>query len=292
MRITNSIIQRTSLDGLQRNMRRIVDAQEQATTGLRVRRMSDDPSAASEVMRASGSLRAIEQYKRSVDSANGRLSAEENVLDQITKTLERANELAVAQGSSTADANTRAVAKAEVDQLIEFVRGLGNSQHEGEYLFGGVQTGTTPFTANPPSTSPPPTGTRQAEISAGVLIKENHNGDEVFLKSGVFASLEKLSAALGANDQTATAASLTDINAAHTNVQSLLGEVGARSSQLDITGANLDALDGQLKTLRSGLQDADMEQTLTDLVTRQTAYQSAMLATSRIMGMNLTDYLR
>ena len=37
---------------------------------------------------------------------------------------------------------------------------------------------------------------------------------------------------------------------------------------------------------------ADFEQAVTELVGRQTAYQAAMLATSRVMGMNLTDYLR
>jgi flagellin-like hook-associated protein FlgL len=36
----------------------------------------------------------------------------------------------------------------------------------------------------------------------------------------------------------------------------------------------------------------DQEKAITDLVTRQTAYQSAMLATSRVLGMTLTDYLK
>ena len=36
----------------------------------------------------------------------------------------------------------------------------------------------------------------------------------------------------------------------------------------------------------------DFEQAVTELVGRQTAFQAAMLATSRVMGMNLADYLR
>jgi len=31
---------------------------------------------------------------------------------------------------------------------------------------------------------------------------------------------------------------------------------------------------------------------VTELVGRQTAFQAAMLATSKVIGMNLTDYLR
>jgi flagellar hook-associated protein 3 FlgL len=59
-----------------------------------------------------------------------------------------------------------------------------------------------------------------------------------------------------------------------------------------VTSANLDAFDVNLKTLKSGLEDVDMEQAVTELVSRQSAYQAAMLATSRVMGLTLADYLK
>jgi flagellin-like hook-associated protein FlgL len=40
------------------------------------------------------------------------------------------------------------------------------------------------------------------------------------------------------------------------------------------------------------LSEANYEEAMTELISRQTAYQSAMLATSRVIGMTLTDYLR
>ena len=63
-------------------------------------------------------------------------------------------------------------------------------------------------------------------------------------------------------------------------------------NQLEITGANLAALDVTLTTFKSDLQEVDFERAVTELVGRQTAFQAAMLATSKVMGMNLTDYLR
>jgi flagellar hook-associated protein 3 FlgL len=62
MRITNSIIQRSALANLQSNMRRVLEAQENATTGKKIRAASDDPIGASQVMQSDGSLRAIGQY--------------------------------------------------------------------------------------------------------------------------------------------------------------------------------------------------------------------------------------
>jgi hypothetical protein len=45
-------------------------------------------------MQARGSLRALEQYRRNVDSATSRADAEGGVSDRLTPTLVRAKELA------------------------------------------------------------------------------------------------------------------------------------------------------------------------------------------------------
>jgi flagellar hook-associated protein 3 FlgL len=293
MRITNSIIQRSSLANLQVNMRRILDAQEQLTTGKRIRAASDDPIGASQVMQADGSLRALDQYKRNVGSANARVNAEEGVLDRLTEILSRAKELGISQAVATSSPATRQATKAEVDQLLAEALRLGNQQHEGEYLFGGNQSTTAPFqTATPPFSAAPPTGARTTEISASQYLATNHNGTEVFLDTNVLGALEQLSTALGANNLTGIQTSLGSLDAAHDSVQSLIGDVGARSSQLEVTTGNLVALDTQLRTFKSVIEDADTEKAVTELVARQTAYQAAMLATSRVMGLNLADYLR
>lgn len=293
MRITNNMVSRNSLAGLQRSLRQVSDAQNRATTGLQVERASDDPSAASSIMASGSTLRAIDQYKRNISSARARLDREESIMGSVTQMLERAKELGVSQGSSTADAQTRLTTKAEVDQLLQAVVQLGNTSHEGEFLFGGDQSNVAPFSGTTaPYSAAPPTGTRRAEISSALSVRTNHNGTDAFLNSGVLSSLEQLSLALGANDQAAIMSSLSSLDNAHASVQVLIGETGASSQQLDVASSNLDALDTSLRSFKSSLQDADIEKAVTDLVGRQTAYQSAMLAASRVMSLNLADYLR
>lgn len=293
MRITNGIIQRSALANLQLNARRVLDAQEASTTGKRIRSVSDDPIGASQVMQSDGSLRALDQYQRNITSATARVNAEEGALDSLTKILERAKELGITQAGSNAGTATRQVTKAEVDQLIEAAVQVGNQKHEGEYLFGGVQTGTAPFTSTtPPFSAAPPTGTRRTEISQAQYLITNHNGTEVFLDTNVLSSLHALSTALGTGDVTGIQNSLAALDGAHDAVQNLIGDVGARSSQLEVTGSNLAALDTQLRTFKSVLQDTDIEKAVTELVSRQNTYQAAMLATSRVMSLNLADYLR
>ena len=293
MRITNSIIQRSALANLQLNMRRVLSAQESVTTGKKIRAASDDPIGASQVMQSDGSLRAIEQYKRNVASATARVNAEEATLDQLTQLLERAKELGISQAVGTASSATRLTAKAEVDQLIASAVQLGNRQHEGEYLFGGIQSTTAPFQGGtPPFSATPPSGSRQTEISQALYLSANHNGTEVFLDTNVLQSLYDLSTALGNDDITAIQTSLGSLDGAHDSVQNLIGDVGARSSQLEVTNGNLVAFDTQLRTFKSAVEDTEMEKAVTELVLRQNTYQAAMLATSRVMGLNLADYLR
>jgi flagellar hook-associated protein 3 FlgL len=145
-----------------------------------------------------------------------------------------------------------------------------------------------------PVVAPSPAGVHDAEISAGQRVRTNHGTAEVFGdgQTDVLKGLWELSQALGANDQAGIAAAAGTLDAAENAVQRLVGDVGSRANQLEVTRANLDALEVNLRTFKSDLEEVDFERAVTELVTRQTAYQAAMLATSRVLGLNLADYLR
>lgn len=293
MRITNNIIRQDALASLQTAMRQMSDAQSQVSTGLRLQKASDDPAAAAEVMRSSGSLRAIDQYRRNIQAVNARVSLEDQVLGQVSDTLTRAKELGLAQGSDTADASTRLVAKNEVDQLLQSAVALGNTRFGDAYLFGGDNATTQPFNGTtPPFTTATIAGDNTTEVGAGQLVAATHNGTEVFLDTGVLAALRDLSDALGNNDKAGIANSLTSLDKAFSAVQGLVGEIGARANRLDVASANLDAFEVTLKTHKSDLSEVDTEKAVTELMSRQTSYQAAMLATSRVLGLTLTDYLK
>jgi flagellar hook-associated protein 3 FlgL len=302
MRITNSMMASSSLSRLQANLRSIAEVQGRIASGLRIERSSDDPSGASVVMQASTSLRALEQYRRNASAAVSRLGAEESAISGLGDLLTRAKELAVSQGSDTANAGTRTSTAAEVRQLRDAAIALGNREFAGSYLFGGDYadarpfdgTQPLPFTAIDPVTLLPrePVGRRGVEIGAGQYLEGTRDGKQVFLDSRAFEALQSLLDGLTTNDADGIRASLGTIDAAIDSVQAQLGDVGARANQLDATTASLDVLQDNFTTLKSDLAEVDIEQAFTELVSRQTAYQAAMLATSRISGMSLAEYLR
>jgi flagellar hook-associated protein 3 FlgL len=293
MRITNNMLTRDSLAHIQAQLRPISQAQAQVSTGLRIQKSSDDPAAAAGVMRAGGSIRALDQYRRNIGAATSRVDAEEAVLNQLTDVLTRARELGISQNTSLADPLANDATLAEVDTLLGFVSDLANTRHGDEYLFGGTASGQPPVPdpANPLA-QPLPTGSRKAEVSAGRYVDSTHDAASVFGSSGALAALGQLKTALQTRDRAGIAASLGSLDGAFGEVQSLLGETGARSNQLQVTHANLDALEVTLRTFKSDLEEVDLEKAMTELVSRQTAYQAAMLATSKVLSLNLSDYLR
>ena len=297
MRITNGIMRREQLARVQTGLRQLAESQRRVSSGLRMAKASDDPVAASGAMQARGSLRALEQYRRNVDAATSRASAEEGVLDRLTGTLVRARELGLSQGTDTANDVTRANTRAEVDQLLRFAVGLANTRFDDGYLFGGHRPQERPYDVVDTGThldftTTSPDGGLELEVSSGQRLAAGHDGVAVFEETGALAALRDLGRALGAGDPAAVRSATDALDRALDGVQGLVGDVGARVNALQLTGANLDALEANLSTFRADLEEIDLEEAVTELASRQTALQAAMLATSRVLGMNLTEYLR
>ncbi len=291
LRITNGVLASEAISRLQQQMRALDEANRRVSTGVRVARPSDDPIAAAGIMQSSSGLRALEQYQRNLQTGQARLSLEDSALEQLTNVLMRAKELALSQAGDTSSASSRLAVKAEIDGIVDFVTDLGNTQFAGSYLFGGQYADTPPFKGGVLDPAKPPSGSQSIEVGAGQFRYVNHGAQEIFVDSDVVDSLRALSAGLAADDSAAIQAATSRIDSAFDTVQELVGDLGARVNQLDLAVANLDALDINLQTFRSGLADADLAEAVMDLVNRQGALQAAMLANSRMLNLTLADYL-
>lgn len=290
MRITNSILHRTALGAVTRNLQGLEEAARRATRGLRVERASDDPVATTGIMQSSSGLRAIDQYLRNLAAAESRLAVEDDVLAQLSEILARGRELGVGQMGDTANHETRLITRGEVEGLLESVRALGNTRLGEAWVFGGDQAHRPPFGDDP--TLPLPGGEPLLEVAAGRFVPAAHSARTIFQDTGALAALGALSEALERDDQEGIAAALRGLETAHSSVQALVGEVGARMNRVEVARENLSALDLNLRAYRSDLQEVELEEAISTLIRRQVAYETALAANARILSLNLTDYLR
>ncbi len=300
MRISDITNTQSTISNFSQLRSQVDAAQTQVSSGLSFSEASENPTAAAGVMQNNTQLDALAQYQKNADTATRRVNLEESVLSQMNTLLANAQQLAVSQATATATPATMQTTSQAVNQLLAQAVQLGNTKDGNEYLFGGTNSSNQPFSVDTSGASytftvatPPPTGARQVEIAPGQLIPTNHDGTQTFgtATSGPLASLQNLAAALQSGNQTNVENTLGDLNNQLNSVQTLTGQTGAWANRLQITGSNITAFTNQLTASSATLQDVDIETAMTNLTGRQTAYQAAMAATSRVSGLSLANYL-
>ncbi|HYW49775.1 MAG TPA: hypothetical protein VE861_04165 [Gemmatimonadaceae bacterium] len=297
MRVTTSQAQRSQLDYIQMNLQRLVKAQDQAATGRRFQRGSEDPAATADVLRSDSTLAGYTQFSRNGDLAIARASEEDRVLSGVELLVERARELALQQTGANSDATTRIIAKAEVDQLIEATIALGNTRFNDGYLFGASRSTEEPL-ANTPNSVPPYATNGAAltslrfEVADGQLSSPNHTAHEIFVDSGTLVALRDLSNALGANDVAGITAALPALQASANALGTLHGETGAKVNAYETIRSQMTGAAVDTKVRRSMLYDIDLADAATNFAQAQSAYQAALSAANRVLNINVIDYLR
>ena len=123
----------------------VFDRTEQIASGKRVNRPSDDPAAAERINQFRNVLRTTERRLSSVNEGIGRLNLSDSALDTAGNTIQRAKELSIQMRNDTNSAVERRNTAQEVQQLIQGLAGVANTQLNGRFIFAGSQTQSEPF---------------------------------------------------------------------------------------------------------------------------------------------------
>lgn len=295
MRISDGQITARLLQEVQASRSRLFEVQERVSTGLRMHRPADDPPGVNKLIMLRTSLDRNDQYRRNITVARSDLEVTESAYDRLGSVLQRAYELAVQGANGTIDGADRAGIALEVAQLLTEAIALGNTSHAGRYLFGGHQTGTSPFV---PDVAAAPTvvnyvgdaGLVQREIAQGQLVDSNVVGSRGF--PDVFTALMTLRDNLLANDQAAVGADVNAVSNALDGMLTLRSEVGVNVSRVDRADERLLDEEAMVKSLISEIEEADFAESIVQLQLRETAYQAALGSAGRALDLSLMQFLR
>jgi flagellar hook-associated protein 3 FlgL len=293
VRISNQAIQTRIINTIQGSIADIGRLERQITTGQRFERASEDPLAARSVMRLDSQLRASQQYGRNIDVARGRLTMEESALESLSNIISRAREIASQQSSSSATAGSVQAGIGEVQGLRQAAIDLANLNLNGTFIFGGLfpDRATLDDTgALDPLT--PARGALEYDVFPGERKPGAHDAGEVFIDTNVMQALTDLETALAGGDSATIASQMDSLSDALENLQLLVVDVGNRQISLDMAEETLAVSDQARAERRSNIADASLPEALAQLASRQASYQASLLATSRILEINLTNFLR
>ncbi len=304
MRVSTQYTFDAGVQTLQRRQRELADSQLQLTSGKRVQRASDDPTAAARAERALAAAVRTEAEQRAIEASRNVMVLAESALGDAGELMQQARELLVAAGNAAySDADRRTLA----DQIYGLRRQLlaiaNRSDGAGQYLFAG-QGAVQPFADAFPD------GVAFQGVSGDFLNAAREpmplsvDGEAAWLggaPGGVFGALDRAIAALDPSRVAAppppatpaeiAAAGLGDLDAAMDAVLRLRARIGELLNRAD--AAEGRAADERLyhQTERSNAEDLDLVQAISEFQTRQTGYDAALKAYASVQRMSLFQYL-
>jgi flagellar hook-associated protein 3 FlgL len=282
------MFQDDALRSVRDHLETLARLQEQATTGRRVRRVSDDPAAATQIMRSEAEVRDFEQFRRNGMEATTRLATEDVVLTSARDLLRQARGLAISVASRNPADPERQAMVAAIEQLRQQLVAYGNTRLGNEFIFGGASTTAPPF--QPDGTYVGDDIVRLVEVDRGVLMPTNHIGDGIF--SSALQGLADLEQELQTGTQASIDAVVSGLQAAEDQMVLAQSETGTRRQQISIASDSLARRTANLLDQRDGLRDVDPTEAAIKVVTAQSALERAYAAIGKVLSTNLLDYLR
>ena len=298
-------MRRQFLNDLTSLQNRMTKTQAELTSGIRISKPSDDPTAVGDVLQLESDIGRVTQVTSNLNGVKSEVDTASGVVQNAVSLLDQARSLAAQGASTTISPTERTAMAAQAEQILNTLIDDSRATFDGHYLFSGdssLQAAYTVNLANPNGvdrllTAP---ATRLIQDSSGQTFAvaktaqdlfDHRNPDDSLAADNVFAAMNSLRVALANNDQAAVVAASASIQTA----QDYLNQQGAfyGAVQNRITNALDVAQKFQLQsqTALSNERDTDVAAAATDLTQEQLSQQAAMQAQAAIPRNSLFDLL-
>ncbi len=297
MRVSNKVLYNTVMGNMQRNLEKLLELQDSASSGKKINKPSDDPAGAARLINYNMAISKAGQYQRNIDNGTAFLSATESAVAETQEALQRAKELALTALSETNSAADRDTMAKEVEQLYEQVRQIANTKYDDRYIFSGFRTDTAPYDDTGSYTGTASTdGYMDVEIDAGNTMSINMPGYAVFGSAtdgtDILAALDDLKTAMENNDSDEIEAAMTNLDAGMDQVNDALAEIGARVNRLETAKNHYDKLLFDLAKYKSDTEDADITSIISELALQQSMLEVSRATAARVLQQSILDFLK
>lgn len=299
MRISSKIMfdtARLNLSNLTEDMNRanmVVAAQSN------ILRLSDDPVGLTQSLGMKSSLKSIDQLGRNISLGRSWVTASESALTSIQNIVSDTKALCVQMASANVGASERRSAAETVQNNLEEIVGLANTQIDGRYIFAGSKTDEAAFTLNGDN-SVTYNGNSNAfsvKVSKDATVEIGVGGQGVFQPSGagasddIFVVMKDLATALQGNDISGIQSAMSNLDTYFDHTSTQMAEAGSKMTRLDTKDYILQDLEISLKETVSNIEDPDMAEAIMNLQSKQLAYQAALSATAKVMQLSIVNFM-
>ena len=275
-----------SLDQAQANQQQLT---AELSSGVSINSLSQNPVAAGENVLLLNQIQQDDSFTQSSNLVTGQLQVADSTLGSVVTQLTQAISLATSADNGTMNSSDVQSIAAQISGILDEVQSLANTSYQGQYIFSGGLTSTTPFTT---STNGSPNVTsyngdqdvNYLQTPNGQKIQLNVPGSQVFLGTGsnsVFAALNSLVAdySTGAVNTTQAVSDTQALNTALSYVSQHRVTIDNSITQLTAASDAVTSSQTQLTGAQTNLMQADVAQVSTQLSlaeTQQTALEDVI----------------
>lgn len=308
MRVATSMMYSFIRNSLADITRDLNQASETVITGKRLNTLSDDPM---DMVRAAGiksTLDGLNQMDRGISLGNSWLAASENALTQAQDLVSESKTLALQMANAPISPENRQDAAVMVEHITEQLMSLANTRVEDRYIFSGNKTDTPSFEEEIETDA---LGNPVLDASGDPVELIVYKGDDhpFSIKIGtdgmteiggvggrifnqVFDTLNDLKTALESDNLEDINVAIASLDEDFTHLNSEISSVGSRMTRMDMKSTIFQEMKLDETQKLSEVEDADVIAAITRLEQMQLSYQAALSSSSKLMSMNLLDYLR
>ncbi|MBQ7732892.1 MAG: flagellar hook-associated protein FlgL [Synergistaceae bacterium] len=147
-RMTTATMYGSLLSSLQNSMRNMQELQKQIATGNKYTKLSDNPTAISRALGIESALDANEQYQYNTQNAATMLKYSYSALNNVLNAAQTIRELIIQAGDGALDESQLKDINDQIEANKKIMLDNLNTRVAGQYIFGGTDTSTRPFTEN------------------------------------------------------------------------------------------------------------------------------------------------
>jgi flagellar hook-associated protein 3 FlgL len=260
----------------------------QLASGVRVNSLSDDPLAAGENVALLNQIQRDDSFTQTSSLVQGQLQVTDSALGSVVSQLTEAISLATGANNGTLNAGDRQSIANQIAGIRDEVVSLANTAYQGQYIFGGSQTASAPFTISGGMSAATAVYHGDAVVNHvvtpnGQMIQLNAPGDQIFTAAGANSVLGALNLLVAdfASGQ-AGAGAVADTTALSTALNFVSQQRVVLDNSLTRLTAATDAAGSeqmQLTAAQTNLMQADVAKVATQLSlakTQQTALESVI----------------
>jgi flagellar hook-associated protein 3 FlgL len=262
------------------------EASQEASTGIRVNKPSDDPIAAAQIARLRASSSQTDAHLGTINVVRGDAELTEATLSSATDIFTRLKELAIQSANGNLTAEDRKTIGVEVSGLKEALIQLGNTRGNRGYIFSGSQVKTPAFDTN---------GVFQGDdieqevpIGNSTPTVVSTSGSQAFVVAGgrnVFADVDAFTTALNTNDLAGLQGSIDNISASHAQLVDAQARSGLVLSKLDASQSVLDSLDTQQQKAAQNAAAADPYESYTRFTSLGQTLERAIAVSKQMLDL-------